>query len=156
MRAATQPGGSTRTGAASTPTVTRVPELNACARALLICATTTVPSDSVALTVEIGPRKATDATVADPSAAAVTVTVSGRTMARPGPASMEPLSTGTSTPRTRAEPSATVAATLLCRPTNSATNGVAGLAYSSAGGAICSSLPWLITPTRSATARASS
>ncbi len=63
---------------------------------------------------------------------------------------------GTEVPSSLACPPETSAGTLLFRPTNSATNGVAGLAYRSAGAASCSSLPWLITPTRSATASASS
>ena len=79
----------------------------------------------------MGPRKLTDRTLAfaaSPGLASRIVTDSGRTMARPGPSLIDPSMTGTDTPRTSARPWTTVAGTLLLRPTNSATNGVAGFA----------------------------
>ena len=105
---------------------------------------------------EIGPRNATELTVDVPAGSAVTVTASGRTIASPAPEVIEPGNVGTAVPSSWACPPETCAGTLLFSPTKSATNGVAGLAYRSAGAASCSSLPWFITPTRSATASASS
>src|SRR6478735_3980492 len=116
----------------------------------------TAPSASATYTREIGPRNATDFTVEVPAGSAVTVTDSGRSSAVPAPDAIDPSSVATSVPSSRARPDATSAGTLLFNPTNSATNGVAGSAYTWAGGASCSSLPSLITPTRSATASASS
>ena len=81
----------------------------------------------VAYTREIGPRNATELIVAAPAGSAVMVTDSGRTMARPAPAT-EPSRAGTEVPSRWAWPPETSAGTLLFSPTNSATNGVAGFA----------------------------
>ena len=82
----------------------------------------------MAYTREIGPRNATELTVDVPAGSAVTVTDSGRTIASPAPEAIEPSSVGTEVPSSWACPPETSAGTLLFRPTNSATNGVAGLA----------------------------
>ena len=148
--------GTTSTGLGSTPTATRSPVENVRATELGSWALTAGPSSRLQCTREIGPRNATDVTVAFPLCSADTVTDSGRTIASPAPEVMEPPRVGTDAPRIFAVPPETCAGTLLFSPTNSATNGDAGFAYSSAGAASCSSRPWLITPTRSATARASS
>ena len=146
----------TSTPVGSTPTVTGSPGVNVRARELAICALITEPSGRMAYTREIGPRNATELTVAVPAGSAATVTDSGRTIASPVPEAIDPSSVRHRRPQQLGLAVRNLAGTLLFSPTNSATNGVAGLAYSSAGAAICSSRPWFITPTRSATASASS
>src|SRR3954454_16758608 len=137
--------GTTKTPVGSSPTVTGSPGENALAWELAICALIAAPSASVAYTREIGPRNATELIADVPAGSEAMVTDSGRTIASPGPVATDPSSAGTAVPSSTACPPKTSAETLLLRPTNSATNGVAGLAYRSAGAASCSSLPWLIT-----------
>ena len=130
--------------------------MNAAARELVSCATTSVPPASAQCTRDIGPRNATEVTVAAPAGSASTVTASGRTIAQPCPDGMDPVSVRSDSPKIRAHPSYTSQGIVLFSPTKSATNGVAGCEYNSAGAAICSSRPRFITPTRSAIASASS
>src|SRR4029078_4440235 len=85
-----QAASTTSTPVCSTPTVTRSPVPNPRAAELVLWAPMTVPSASVQCTRETGPRNATDVTDAVPAGSAVTVTDSGRTIARPAPESMEP------------------------------------------------------------------
>ena len=63
-----------------------------------------------------GPRNATEVTAAVPAGSAVTVTDSGRTIARPAPESTEPGSAGTTSPSSWACPAETSAGTLLFEP----------------------------------------
>jgi len=118
----------TSTPVCSTPTVTGSAGANPRACELDIWALITEPSCRVQYTREIGPRNATELTVDAPAGSDETVTDSGRTIANPWPAEMEPANAGTDVPSSCARPPDTSAGTLLLRPTKSATNGVAGLA----------------------------
>jgi hypothetical protein len=59
----------------------------------------------------MGPRNATDLTVAAPVSSAVTVTDSGRTIAVPAPEAIDPVNVGSSEPKKLARPDETCAGT---------------------------------------------
>ena len=119
--------GTTSSFVGSTPTVTVEPGSNVRASVLGSCASTTVPSANSTYTREIGPRNATDRTVAAPAG------VGGhghrlRPQHRRARTGLDRTGQGRHR-RCRAVPRGPTqpwAGTLLFRPTNSATNGVAG------------------------------
>ena len=119
------PQATTRTGTASTVSLDPRAGLEAQGLELASWAMTSVPSSSVQVTRDSGPRNITVVTVAWPPSSATTETASGRTSAKPSPGA-EPSRAGTSRPSTEATPPATVAGSRLLSPTNSPTNRVAG------------------------------
>ena len=123
--------GTTSTASASTSTRTASSAANRAASALVNCEITICPSSRRHCTRENGPRNATDTTRAfgwTPSPAGESSTDSGRTRAWPAPWSIDPSSRPTCDPSTDARPAATSVRSRLLRPTNSATNRVAGRA----------------------------
>ena len=148
----------TRTGSLGRVTETDVPGASAAASELGLSTWTATSPDSRTPTLVTEPRKVLVVTIPLPFSTTSIVRPSGRTSTSTKPAgSPVPSLAGTALPNTSTIPSLRSSAGIrFITPTNSATNAVAGCLYSSSGAAICSSLPWLMTPTRSAIDRASS
>src|SRR5216683_2253110 len=118
------------TGSVRSDSLTRVPAVMAPTSDVGICAST-VMSPRSTVTRLVAPRNTVDMTLPTSgpglmSPSAFTDTASGRTRAMAGPSVVSGFTRGKRLPRTSTSPPLTTPVRRLVRPTNSATNGVAG------------------------------
>src|SRR6185312_11295171 len=113
------------TGSGRIASVTALPAGSAVASKVGSCASTVVSPRSTVILL-LAPRNVTAITVPVIGPDWLTVTASGRTSTVAWPSGVAGSASGSTQPRTLTDPPVTVPASRLVRPTNSATNEVAG------------------------------